>query len=177
MQMNLTNCYRLLGVSSQANLEEIKASYRRLARQYHPDVNPDRAAQAQFIQVTEAYKSLLSALRRSQEKVPPAVQTSSSVQNKYEQQLKWKTYEHLQQLLREGRFTRAICLIEGLAQRCPQDTEVRQWRAITYQQQGRQLIQAGQTKKGRIYFKKALQLDPHNRSLWQEVQENLRNVT
>lgn len=42
-----------------ASLEEVKASYRRLARLYHPDVNPDVAAREKFIAVTEAYKALL----------------------------------------------------------------------------------------------------------------------
>ena len=173
MKMDLSSCYRLLGLSSEADLEAIKASYRRLARKYHPDVNRDQTAQAQFILITEAYKFIL-ARRDKQHSLDTY---SPPVQSEYEQQLKWKSYESLQHLLRERRFARAVCLVEGLAQRLPQDGEVRQWQAITYQQQGRQLVQAGQANKGRIYFKKALQLDPHNRSLWVEVQENLRNIS
>jgi hypothetical protein len=58
--MTIAECYRLLQLSPQASLAEVKASYRRLARQYHPDVNAsDRQAQEKFIQVTEAYKQLV----------------------------------------------------------------------------------------------------------------------
>ncbi|MEB3356964.1 MAG: J domain-containing protein [Synechococcales bacterium] len=60
--MNLANCYQLLGLSAGASFEEIKASYRRLARQYHPDVNPEQHAQEKFIQLTEAYQALLRSL-------------------------------------------------------------------------------------------------------------------
>ncbi|MCY7285838.1 MAG: J domain-containing protein, partial [Cyanobacteria bacterium CAN_BIN43] len=38
--MDLADCYRLLGLRTGASYEAIKASYRRLARQYHPDANP-----------------------------------------------------------------------------------------------------------------------------------------
>lgn len=61
--MNLPDCYRLLGLRTGASSEDIKASYRRLARQYHPDVNPDnQEAQEKFIQLTEAYKFLMSVV-------------------------------------------------------------------------------------------------------------------
>jgi len=57
--MNRVHCYRLLGLNSTAGLEEIKASYRRLARQYHPDFNQNNPqAQNHFIRLTEAYQFL-----------------------------------------------------------------------------------------------------------------------
>lgn len=57
--MNTVHCFRLLGLSSNAGLEEIKASYRRLARQYHPDFNQgNQQAQNHFIRLTEAYQFL-----------------------------------------------------------------------------------------------------------------------
>ncbi|MCJ8278851.1 MAG: DnaJ domain-containing protein, partial [Rivularia sp. ALOHA_DT_140] len=55
--MDLLDCYRLLGLRSGASFPDIKSSYRRLAQQYHPDINPDdERAKAKFIAVTEAYK-------------------------------------------------------------------------------------------------------------------------
>jgi tetratricopeptide (TPR) repeat protein len=57
--MDIIECYRLLQLTSAASQEEIKAAYRRLARQLHPDVNADHRAQEQFIRVTEAYKVLI----------------------------------------------------------------------------------------------------------------------
>lgn len=51
--------YKLLGVDRKASQKEIKQAYRKLARQYHPDVNPnDTAAQEKFKQINEAYEVL-----------------------------------------------------------------------------------------------------------------------
>jgi len=57
--------YKLLGVSKGADEKEIKATYRRLARKYHPDVNPnDKAAEAKFKEISEAYEVLGDADKR-----------------------------------------------------------------------------------------------------------------
>ncbi|HEV3215726.1 MAG TPA: molecular chaperone DnaJ [Vicinamibacterales bacterium] len=51
--------YDLLGLARGATLLEIKRSYRRLARKYHPDINPgDHAAEARFKDITRAYETL-----------------------------------------------------------------------------------------------------------------------
>ena len=51
------NYYDLLGVDRNADEKEIKTAYRRLARKYHPDVNPnDKAAEAKFKEISEAYE-------------------------------------------------------------------------------------------------------------------------
>ncbi|MBH8561212.1 J domain-containing protein [Nostoc sp. CENA67] len=61
--MDLGDCYRLLGLRSGASFGDIKASYRRLAQQYHPDINPDDAkAKDKFIALTEAYRLLLTVV-------------------------------------------------------------------------------------------------------------------
>jgi molecular chaperone DnaJ len=54
-----TDYYELLGVSRQATAEEIKKAYRRLAREHHPDVNPDDAeSEARFKEIAKAYEVL-----------------------------------------------------------------------------------------------------------------------
>ncbi|MBK1986196.1 DnaJ domain-containing protein [Sphaerospermopsis aphanizomenoides BCCUSP55] len=200
--MDLGDCYRLLGLRSGASFAEIKASYRRLVQQYHPDINPDdEKSKEKFIALTEAYKLLQTVV--PPEEIAPKSHSSStssasvgsqtevisqespskttvmphppSVED-IEQRLKWKTYEQLQRFLQEKRFPQAIALVEALAARLPADQEVRQWQAIAYQIWGRALIGEKQLPKARIYLKKALKTDPHNKALFNEVQRDFERL-
>jgi molecular chaperone DnaJ len=57
--------YVLLGVGPDATTADIKRAYRRLARRYHPGINPgDRAAEVMFQRVSEAYETLVDPSRR-----------------------------------------------------------------------------------------------------------------
>ncbi len=57
--------YQILGIKKDAKADEIKKSYRRLARKYHPDVNPnDQAAEDKFKDVQEAYDVLSDEKKR-----------------------------------------------------------------------------------------------------------------
>ena len=57
--------YQILGVKKDAKADEIKKSYRRLARKYHPDVNPnDKASEDKFKDVQEAYDVLSDEKKR-----------------------------------------------------------------------------------------------------------------
>ena len=58
--------YAILGVSKKADADEIKKAFRKLARKYHPDVNPDdKAAEAKFKEVSEAYEVLSDKEKRT----------------------------------------------------------------------------------------------------------------
>jgi len=57
--------YIVLGLDRAATLNEIKRAYKRLARKFHPDINPgDRLAESQFRQIAEAYETLSDPDRR-----------------------------------------------------------------------------------------------------------------
>ncbi|MEH1832211.1 MAG: J domain-containing protein [Nostoc sp.] len=202
--MDLGDCYRLLGLRSGASFADIKASYRRLVQQYHPDINPDdNKAKDKFIALTEAYKLLLTVVLPEEtpvhssqistghndtkatdwQKTPVTTVTTQQTPKpkppnllEIEERLKWKTYEQLQRFLQERRFPQAIALAEALAIRLSTDAEVRQWLAIVYQIWGRALISENQLLKARIYLKKALKTDPHNKSLWYQVQQDFQRL-
>ena len=61
-----TDFYSLLGVERSANEKDIKRAYRKQARQYHPDVNPnDPNAEAKFKEINQAYQVLSDKEKRS----------------------------------------------------------------------------------------------------------------
>ncbi|MCL7452306.1 MAG: molecular chaperone DnaJ [Anaerolineae bacterium] len=57
--------YTVLGVDRQASQEEIKKAFRRLARQYHPDVNKNSDAESRFKEINEAYEILSDTDKRA----------------------------------------------------------------------------------------------------------------
>ncbi len=73
--------YKTLGVSKTATEKEIKSAYRKLARKYHPDVNPDdKSSEERFKEISEAYEVLSDADKRK----------------KYDQfGSQWEQYEHM----------------------------------------------------------------------------------
>ena len=59
MADNKRDYYEVLGVDKSASDDVIKKAYRKLAKQYHPDLNPgDKNAEAKFKEVNEAYEVL-----------------------------------------------------------------------------------------------------------------------
>lgn len=63
--------YDVLGVTRDASADDIKKAYRRLARELHPDVNPDPNAEEQFKLVTHAYEVLSDPVQRQQYDLGP----------------------------------------------------------------------------------------------------------
>jgi curved DNA-binding protein len=64
---NFRDYYALLGLNKNASADDIKKAYRRLARKYHPDLNPgDKTAEAKFKEITEANEVLSDVDKRSQ---------------------------------------------------------------------------------------------------------------
>jgi hypothetical protein len=203
VRRQLVDELRVLGLRSDASFADVKASYRRLARRYHPDMNPgDREAEDKFIRITKAYQALADAMptvttttvaatvtgtQATTTPSRPKVTIHKSAASKVtvqvnpnltpeDQALKQKGFDQLQLLFQTQKFPRAIALVDGLAQRLTNDAEVTQWQAIAYQRWGRYLIRHGHHEKARRALKKALRLDPHNKVLWQEVNRDFQRM-
>ncbi len=187
--MDIAACYRLLELPPLATLEEIKASYRRLARQYHPDINPgDRTAEEKFVALAAAYKLLIDTVQQPpvEKTAPPPFPKikvtrptpppSSPPLSAAEQKLKDDYHQQLQQLWKYQKFPKAIALAEALAKRLPHDQDTKSWQAISYWRWGSYLIGQKQADKARIFLKKALNTDPHNRQLWSQVEQDFRRL-
>lgn len=63
--MSKRDYYDVLGISKDADEQEIKKAYRKLARQYHPDVNKEDDAEEKFIEIKDAYDTLSDPQKRS----------------------------------------------------------------------------------------------------------------
>ena len=63
--MEYKDYYKVLGVSKSASAEDIKKAFRKLARRYHPDVNPgDKKSEEKFKEINEAYEVLSDVAKR-----------------------------------------------------------------------------------------------------------------
>src|SRR5689334_14512262 len=64
--MDYQDYYKILGVDKSADDKEIQKAFRKLARKYHPDVNPnDKSAEKHFKEINEAYEVLSDADKRA----------------------------------------------------------------------------------------------------------------
>src|SRR5690348_17059492 len=67
MAVDYKDYYKVLGVDKQASQKDIQKAFRKLARQYHPDVNPgDKAAEEKFKEINEANEVLSDPEKRKQ---------------------------------------------------------------------------------------------------------------
>lgn len=199
---NLAWCYRVLELTTDATEQEIKTAYKKLARKYHPDLNPgDRAtAEAQFKLISLAYQTLISARQQpntqnrqyytSNQPASPTPTVSSRVrfhvkhpqQRKvenisFEQRLyKASTLNQIYNLLKRKKWQQAIEVAENLTTDFPGDTQVSEWLAVAYHRWARKLIERQHYEPARIYLKKALQADPHNKQLWLAIDRDYKNM-
>ncbi len=183
--MDIDDCYRLLKLSHDASLDDIKSAYRRLSRKYHPDVNQsDPKATEKFRQVKEAYDILKQvALKKTpteskeqkaegrvRVKYKPRAKSTSyythytSKTNNRSQDLKQKL-KLLQNLIKGKNYCDTVWVVEELRRCYPSDPEVAHWEAIAYYHRGNELLQQYRYIQAREYLTKALYADPQNHEL------------
>jgi molecular chaperone DnaJ len=88
------NYYDILGVANNATEKDIKQAYRRLARRYHPDVNPgDKTAEAKFKEINAAYEVLADKEKRQKyDKYGDKWQYADQFEQAAQQQSQYRRY-------------------------------------------------------------------------------------
>ena len=67
MANEVKDYYKTLGVDKKASQDEIKKAFRKLARKYHPDLNPgDKTSEQKFKELNDAYSTLSDPKKRAQ---------------------------------------------------------------------------------------------------------------
>lgn len=96
----MKNYYEILKVNKDASVEEIKKSYRKLAKKYHPDVNPGNSeAEEKFKQINEAHTILSNETSRKDYDLKFNNKNQSSNNSKaYEKQKERQTHQNYTEL-------------------------------------------------------------------------------
>ncbi len=197
----LEQSYALFGLNPSASIEDIKTIYRQMAKQLHPDLNPDDpTARDRFYTLNQAYQLLLSA--RSVDR-PLDVDASDnldrsdcwrrrqavrvgSVRVNYvvdpplsppDLQLKQEVFENLEKLIRQDNFVKAVSVIDLLVRVVPGRPEILKKQSEIYFKYAQDLVnRRTQLSLARTYLKASLKIDPHNQQRWQAVERQFNRI-
>ena len=98
--------YRILGIDSSASDDEVKRAYRKLAKQYHPDVNKEPGAEEKFKQIQNAYDTIMKMRKEG---------TSYNQYNNYSQQTNYSSeYQAVYNYVNSGYFREAMAVLERI---------------------------------------------------------------
>ncbi|XP_056415520.1 dnaJ homolog subfamily C member 28 [Hyla sarda] len=92
---SIKECYRILNVSEGCSADEVRDSYKTLAKKYHPDSGATTASTTMFVQIDEAYRDLLTHLAKESKK-------AQTMEDDEEKTPDYKMPQHRQYLSYEG---------------------------------------------------------------------------
>jgi tetratricopeptide (TPR) repeat protein len=193
---NLTTkkSYDLFGLNSSASIDEIKTTYRQLAKEIHPDLHPnDPNARERFATLNQAYQILLAAVRSTADnhqldpdRHPDLQSKDTSVRVNYtveppltpeDLQLKQEIFASLEKSIRQGDFKQAVATIDLLVRVIPDRTDILKKQSEIYFQYAQDLVkQRRQLNLARTYLKESLKIDPHDRQRWQAVNREFNRI-
>ncbi|WP_373541162.1 DnaJ domain-containing protein [Chamaesiphon sp.] len=175
--IKLSHSLSILQLPESASLADVKIAYRTLARRWHPDLNSNPNAAEKFIALDNAYKNAIELLKaieastvdrnRQRPKVdrepappPKAAKTPPPPLNEHDEQIKTQMLAYIATLTRRGIYRVAIAEIEILQATIGENLEVNRVQAELYKNYGIHLVDCNSFDDARIYFKKALAIDP-----------------
>lgn len=141
----MTDPYKILGVSRDASEDEITKAYRKLAKKYHPDLNPgDAEAERKMREVNEAY----DMIKRGEN----AGSDPFSSYGGYQRQANMSPLDSAEAYLRNGLYEQALYILQNISDKTAR------WfylSAIAHAQSGQQQIALAHAEK-------AVQMEPNN---------------
>ena len=143
--------YEVLGIQRGASKDEIKAAYRKLAKQYHPDMHVDNPlkdlAQEKFIEVQEAYDQLTNASSSSYNS-----SSYSSGSNTYSNSSSGSNFQTVRQYINFGNYQQAMYALDDI------NTRNGEWNFLM----GVCYVNLGSAVKGMEFVKTAMRMEPNN---------------
>jgi tetratricopeptide (TPR) repeat protein len=196
--ITIAESYELFGLNPSSwwaqplkmRIEEIKSIYRQMAKEIHPDLNPnDATALDRFTILNQAYQLLLEAAQSDTDSkidTAPNPESNSKIRVDYvidrplcaeDLQLKQEVFESLEKLIRQGNFKQAVSTIDLLVRVIPDRPEISKKQSEIYFQYAQDLVkQRSQLNLARTFLKESLRIDPHNRQHWQAVNREFNRI-
>lgn len=147
--------YEVLGIQRGASMDEIKAAYRKLAKQYHPDMHVDNPlkelAQEKFIEVQEAYDQLTNASSSSY-RGSSSYSAGNSGANSYSSSSSNSNFQTVRQYMNSGNYQQAIYILNNVKSR----------NAEWYFLMGVSSVNLGSTVQGLQLVRTACNMEPNN---------------
>jgi tetratricopeptide (TPR) repeat protein len=199
MRSNITieKSYELFGLTRSASIDEIKSTYRQMAKAIHPDLNPnDATALDRFNTLNQAYQLLLDAAQ-SVSNIDSEATTRAAVNENMDAkvdsvrvtyivdpplspkdlQLKQEIFASLEKLLRQGEFKQAVTTIDLLVRVIPNRNEIVKKQSEVYFKYAQELVNGRrQLSLARTYLKESLKLTPHDRQRWEAVNREFNRI-
>ncbi len=157
--------YKVLGVSPDASDEEIKQAYRRLAKKYHPDLNPgDQEAAKRMQEVNAAYEQIKNPEKfRQQQQSSAGYDPFGGYQRTYQERPRGDQYQQAAyQYIRYGSYQEALNVLRS----CP-DRDARWYYLSALANDG-----LGNQVTALEHIRRAVSMDPGN----QEYLNTLRDI-
>jgi hypothetical protein len=191
--ITIEKSYALFGLNPSASVAEIKTIYRQMAKEIHPDLNPDDpTARDRFYTLNQAYQLLLSTRsvtdRVDVDESPAAADRDlvDAVRVTYvvdpplappDLQLKQEVFESLEKLIRQDNFEQAVSVIDLLVRVVPDRPEILKKQSEIYFKYAQDLVdRRTQLTLARTYLKASLKIDPHNQQRWQAVDRQFNRI-
>ncbi len=162
----MKNPYDVLGVKEEDSDEEINKAYKKLARKYHPDVNPSSDASEKMVEINCAYDEIK---KMREQGIKYSSYSDNSNFSGYNSSYSSNDYfSQVEQLIRMNRFFEAYIILQSI------QTRNAQW----YYYSAIIVSQMGSINTAKQYINEAIRLDPNNSEYikFQEMLNSYRKV-